>query len=107
MTLCPDYAERIAVFREKYQALRDYANEVLEDGIKVSVPWKMHILGLHVEQWLDKHPTGLGVYAEQTGEAAHKDFLKTWKRFKVRESHRTHAEKLKRAVVHYSSKRLK
>ena len=67
----------------------------------------MHILGLHVEQWLDKHPTGLGNYAAQTGEAAHKDYLKTWKRFKVRESHRNHAERLKRAVVFYCSKRLK
>ena len=67
----------------------------------------MHILGLHVEQWLDKHPTGLGVYAEQTGEAAHKDFLRTWKRFKVRESHPTHAARLREAVVRYSSKRIK
>ena len=76
--------------REKYQALLDYACEVL--NVNVSVLWKMHNLGLHVEQWLDKHPTLLGVYAEQTGEAAHKDFLKTWKRFKVRESHPTHAD---------------
>ena len=104
MNMCADYAEQIGVFREKFQALRDYASEFL--GIKVSVPWKMHILGLHVEQWIDKHPTGLGVYAEQTGEAAHKDFLKTWKRFKVRESHSTHAARLKAAVVRYSSKRL-
>ena len=105
MNLCADYAERIAFFRQKYQALRDYASEVL--NVNVSVPWKMHILGLHVEQWLNKHPTGLGEYAEQTGEAAHKDFLKTWKRFKVRESHRTHAARLREAVVRYSSKRLK
>ena len=51
-----------------------------------------------------RHPEGLGVYAEQTEEAAHKDFLKTWKRLKVRKTHCAHAERLKRAVVYYCSK---
>ena len=52
-------------------------------------------------------PHWAGSVREQTGEAAHKDFLRTWKRFKVRESHPTHAARLREAVVRYSSKRLK
>ena len=51
-------------------------------------------------------PHWAGSVREQTGEAAHKDFLRTWKRFKVRESHATHAARLREAVVRYSSIRL-
>ena len=58
------------------------------------------------EQLLDRHPVGLGVFAEQTSEAAHKDFEKTRKRFAVSESNSTHGAKLLRATVDLSSYRV-
>ena len=99
-----DYAERIATFRCKFKALQDYAKDDL--NIQVSTTWKMHVLGCHVEQWLDRHPVGLGVYAEQTSEAAHKDFKKTLKRFAVAETNAVHASKLLKASVDWSSKHM-
>ena len=102
--MSPDYAERIATFRCKFKALQDYAKDYL--NIQVSTTWKMHVLGCHVEQWLDRHPVGLGVYAEQTSEAAHKDFKKTLKRFAVAETNAVHASKLLKASVDWSSKHM-
>ena len=98
------YADLIALFREKFTALQEYARDVL--NIEVSTTWKIHIIGCHVEQWLDRHPVGLGVFAEQTSEAAHKDFEKTRKRFAVSESNSTHGAKLLRATVDHSSYRV-
>ena len=66
----------------------------------------MHVLGCHVEQWLDKNPVGLAVYCEQTSEAAHKDFQKTLKRFAVAEFNPQHAAKLLKASVDYNSKHM-
>ena len=104
--LDPHYAELIATFRRKFEVLQDHARDVLDDGIQLSTTWKMHILRVHVEQWLDKHPTGLGLYAEQTCEASHRDFIRTEKRFLVAESHPDHGKRMKRALVEYSSRHL-
>ena len=102
--LSPDYHNLIREFRLKFEDLQEYSREVLETPI--SCTWKVHVLTCHVSQWLDEHPVGLGLYAEQTCEGVHSDFLKTQKRFLVDESHPDHAKRLRRAVVDYSSKRL-
>ena len=86
--------------------LQDYAAEVLDEGVNVRMSWKIHILTCHVGQWLDEHPVGLGIYAEQTCESAHADFKKTEKRYLVDEANPDHGKRLRRAVVDYSSKRL-
>ena len=102
--LHPDYHDLLRNFRAKFEELQNYAREVLE--VNVSCTWKIHVLVCHVSQRLDEHPVGLGVFAEQTSESVHADFLKTQKRFLVDETHPDHAKKLRRAVVEYSSKRL-
>ena len=79
---------------------------MLDDGVKIALTWKVHIMVCHVTQWLDEHPIGLGLFAEQTCESSHHDFKKTQKRFAVSEDHPDHGKKLRRAVVDYSSKRV-
>ena len=69
--LSPAYADLIASFHEKFIALQEYARDFL--NIEVSTTWKIHVISCHVEQWLDRHPVGLGVFAEQMSEASHKD----------------------------------
>ena len=106
MSLSPDYSALIATFKQKFEDLQKYAHDVLDDGIEVRTTWKVHVLVCHVDQWLIQHPTGLGLYCEQTCEATHDDFRKSYKRFKVSENHPSHGEKLCRSAAEYSSRRL-
>ena len=106
MSLDPNYEALIDVFRRKYVAMQEYARDVLPDGVEVGTPWKVHILVCHLGQWLAQHPQGLGIYCEQTCEATHDDFRKTYKHFKVAEAHPDHSARLLRSAIEYSSRRL-
>ena len=86
--------------------VKEYSEEVLDDGVDLSIPWKMHILVVHLPQFLKRHQVGMQMFAEQTVEATHSDFFKTHKRFKVAESHPLHGKRLRRSMVEYSSRRL-
>ena len=90
----------------KFEELQNYASDILDDGIEITTSWKIHILVVHVSQWLEDHPVGLGFYAAQTCESAHSDYKKTEKRYAVSEANPDHPTKLKRSVVDYSSRRL-
>ena len=46
-----------------------FAKEQLK--IKLYPTWKIHILVLHLKLFLDHKKAGLGIYCEQTTEAAH------------------------------------
>ena len=101
----PAYRQIIDLYRCKYEAVQEYCKEVL-DGIELSITWKIHLIVVHLPQWMDRHSEGLSRFAEQTGEACHHDFSKTNKRFKRKESHPDHGKNLRRSVVEYSSRRL-
>ena len=101
----PNYAALIDKYRCDYEALQEYSDVCL-DGITFTIPWKAHILVCHLTQWLDRHKSGMAKYAEQTAEAIHCDFDKTYKRFKRDESHHDHGKNLKRSTVEYSSRRI-
>ena len=105
-TLDPSYRSLIENYRKKYELLLEYSREFLEEGITVGLSWKIHILVMHVPQWLDSHSEGLSKYSEQTMEATHKNFATTYKRFKTNEAHPNHGMKLRRSAVEYSSRRI-
>ena len=103
--LDPNYHALIGAFKEKYLKLQEYSEDFLE-GVKLGLPWKIHILCVHLPEWLDEHTEGLSKYAEQTCEATHKDFSATYNRFKRKESDHNHGRSLLRSVVEYSSRRI-
>ena len=104
-SLNPEFRALIDAYRRDFEALQEYCDEVLE-GVSFGVSWKAHILVCHLPQWLDKHSEGMAKYAEQTAEAIHCDFSKTYKRFKRDESHPEHGKRLLRSAVEYSSRRI-
>ena len=71
--------------------------------VKVTVPWKLHMVCSHLEPLLTRLGRGLGVVCEQAGEAVHCKFKKTKARFKRNHYHTSHGKAKKTAVVHWSS----
>ena len=102
----PEYEEIIDKYRITYEAVQQHCDDVLDDGISLGIPWKVHSIVCHLPQWLRKHREGMSRYSEQAAESTHHDFEKTWKRFKRDESHKDHGKNLKRSVVEYSSRRI-
>ena len=59
-------------------------------------------LGLNIPRILnDFRNTGLGNFAEQTGEAIHHQFKKTWINYKRSVNHSEHGRRLQNAVVQF------
>ena len=104
--LDPNYHALIGAYKQKYVELQEYSEDFLDEGVKLGLPWKIHILCVHLPEWLDDHTEGLSKYAEQTCEATHKDFSATYNRFKRKESDQNHGRNLRRSVVEYSSRRI-
>ena len=72
----------------------------------ISKPLKVHILIAHCKQFIDLYGKGkgLGFYSEQTGEAIHKDFDKTFVKYKFKNIHdEEYGKHLLKAVVEFSS----
>ena len=67
-------------------------------GKKLSLTWKVHILLCHVEPLVLSHKCGLGRYAEQVGESIHAKFKPTLSRYNRSEGHTEHGDKLLSAV---------
>ena len=89
--LAPDYAQKILDFKMAYCQLG------------LSVTPKMHALFQHVPEYCSRTQKGLAIVSEQTSEAVHHDFKRTWARFKVHEKHTEFPNKLLSAVVNYNS----
>ena len=102
--LYPSYKEDIRQFREAAAAMIAHAKEVRGKVLKPT--WKVHILACHVEPFLEEKQVGLGVFCEQTTEAAHCVMKPTVQRFKRKADHLLHGPRLKRACVDFSSKRV-
>ena len=62
----------------------------------------------HLEDCLDALPNnkGLGFLSEQAGEAVHREFLKHWSKFKANLLTESYPERLRKAVVEFSSMRI-
>ena len=71
-------------------------------GERFGISWKLHILCVHVPQFLDDKDHGMAIYAEQAGEAAHAHMKPVLRRWKVKEDNPTHGQKLLRAAANYT-----
>ncbi len=56
---------------------QEFGGDCLKEGSELELCWKIHILIVHVPEWLDLHSGGLRRYSEQTCEATHADFVQT------------------------------
>lgn len=70
---------------------------------KFPITPKFHIMKFHVAEFCGNSNHGLGRYSEQTTEAIHHDFEKTWMNYKVPESHNNYQQNLLKAVTAYNS----
>lgn len=74
---------------------------------EVSETLKIHVVLEHVEECLGflEYDTGLGVWSEQAGESAHREFLKYWNKRKINNmGNPLYPTRLRDAVVEFSSK---
>ena len=105
MELHPEYNTYLQHFMESYSDLVAYCAEKLE--VILTIPWKVHVLAVHVPQFLELKPGfGLGVYSEQVIESSHSRMKPTLTRFKTLKQLDA-AERSKKAVINISSRNLK
>ena len=104
MDLGTTFREDIDTFNQSVFTLIDYCQGTL--GINLKPTWKIHILVCHLKPFLEDKQTGLGIYCEQTSEAAHVMMQPTTKRFKRRSDHALHGAKMFRVATDYSAKNM-
>ena len=86
-----DYVSMISSFATAYNRL----------GINITP--KVHAVVFHVAEFCSFTGRGLAPWSEQTGEALHHDFAKTWENFFVRDMENpVYADHLLRAVCSYN-----
>ena len=104
LDLAATYQADIDQFNASVHNLLNHFNEVLK--INLNPTWKVHILVCHLKQFLDEKKVGLGIYCEQTSEAAHSIMGPTIQRFKRKADHELHGPRLKRAAAAFSAQNL-
>ena len=77
-----------------------------ELGIKLTIPWKVHMVVCHVKVQLDNTGEGLALDSEQTGEAGHSKMTKEMGRFKRDETNLHHGERMLAVIRRFVSKRI-
>ena len=75
--------ELSAGWRDALKELKDAVHALHSSEAKLPITPKLHVLTVHVEQWLERHQQGLGLLCEQALEAAHHIFKRLWENFKV------------------------
>ena len=103
-SLHPDYKEHIRHFTKKYQELQEYSETWY--NIKLSITWKVHIISVHLEEFLSRKAVGLARYAEQASEAAHCKIKPIERRYGTNITNPSHGRRLKDVVVNFSSNNL-
>jgi hypothetical protein len=102
--LATSYSKDIDDFNISVQRLLNYAEKEL--NIKLQPTWKIHILVVHLKAFLDEKKVGLGIYCEQTSEAAHAAMKPTIDRFKRKADHPLHGPRLLRAASCFSGQNM-
>ena len=100
--LSPNYKDDLSQFKQAAAAMIAHLLQARRKVVKPT--WKIHILACHVQTFLDEKQVGLGIFCEQTTEAAHCVFKPTLQRFKRKADHQLHGARLLRAVCDFSSK---
>ena len=103
--LRPDFEELIHNFRECFIATQRYLSENVPE-VRINVTWKVHILIIHVPQFLLHFRCGMSRFSEQTGESVHHAMKLILARYSVNEDHPLHGERLKKTVVEFSTERV-
>ena len=104
MNLDPNYPATIQNFNDKFYELNELM--VSKDKNTISLGWKGHNLRFHLVDQLNIFKYPLGIFSEQTSEAAHKSMKKTLSRYVQNEVKVTHGKSLMKAVSTYSSMRM-
>ena len=81
----------------------------LYEGTEMNETLKIHVVLHHTEHCLANldDNRGLGMVSEQAGESIHRVFMTYWNRYKINLiSDQSYPERLKRAVVEFSSRHL-
>ena len=99
------YRDLITEFRSKFVKTKAYV-ESLNMNLHLNVTWKVHVIIVHLPQFLDQSGCGMARYSEQCGESVHHIMKKVLSRFRTDEKHPRHGERLMRAVVEFSTERL-
>ena len=71
--------------------------------MKLTIPWKLHMVCAHLEPLLTQLGQGLAIFCEQAGEAVHCKLKKTKARYKRNQYHSQHGRAQKTAVSHWSA----
>ena len=104
LDLSNNYQQDIDDFISSVQSLISYSKEYL--NLTLNPTWKVHILVTHLKLFLDEKKVGLGIYCEQTSEAAHSILKPTIRRFKRKADHDLHGPKLMCAASSFSSQNM-
>ena len=103
MQLDSEYRRKIEHFNDRISELEINQRS---DNLNFSMGWKGHNLKFHLADQLDLMKMPLGIYSEQTSEAAHRSMKKTLSRYTTSEEKSCHGESLRRVTSTYSSMRV-
>ena len=103
--LDPHYRSLIADFRQMFVRAQRHV-DALKLGVSLSVTWKIHVLIVHLPDFIDRVGCSMARFSEQTGESVHHAMKKILSRYKVSEANPKHGERLKKAIVEFSTERL-
>lgn len=98
------FSGKLSVKHDIDRCLKELQKALL--GIPTSITLKLHVLLRHIKQGLEYlgDGNGLGLWSEQAGESVHREFKKYWEKYKVKAlDHPNFAERLKKAVIEFSS----
>ena len=101
--LSQDWREVLERFITSVWELISYSR--FELHIKISIPWKIHLLVSHLKPFLEKTGQGMADYSEQTGESGHSKVGKEMNRYKRDLDNPNHGEKMKAGCSRFNSKR--
>ena len=86
-------------FKNSFSYLQKYVQDIFE--LNLTISWKVHIAVCHILPYIEEFKTGLGNFADQTGEAIHHQFNKTCINYKCSVNHSEHGRRLQNAVVQF------
>ena len=69
----------------------------------LSITIKAYCVFQHIPETIEHTSKGLGVFSAAAFEHVHRDFIETWKIFKVHPTHPDYRKQFKSCVVNYDS----
>lgn len=75
-------------------------------ALGISITPKAHIIFIHVVESIKATGKPLGVFSEQTTEAAHHEFLTAWRNYKANPSAPNYQQKLLSSVTRFNGERI-